>query len=142
MTASFRTRTWEQPDWQALSPAAQLYAMTAKAVNTRSRATLERVAALTGWPESFITAAEAEVRDSNFASLLSFRRSPLPRRLREAVYARDGRVCAFCEATTNLQIDHRHPVALGGSDEMTNLQVLCQPCNTRKGARIGVVQGG
>ena len=30
-------------------------------------------------------------------------------------------------------IDHRNPVARGGSHETSNLQLLCRPCNNRKG---------
>ena len=34
-----------------------------------------------------------------------------------------------------LQIDHKVPIALGGTDESSNLQVACQDCNSRKGSR-------
>lgn len=43
--------------------------------------------------------------------------------------------CAICPATERLTIDHIVPVAHGGSNDETNLQVLCSPCNSRKGAR-------
>jgi 5-methylcytosine-specific restriction endonuclease McrA len=105
------------------------------------KVTPEKVEALTGWCRDFINRCAAEVRESPYSYLLGTKRRPLPKKVREAVYARDGRVCAFCGSTSRMQIDHRHPVALGGTDDMTNLQVLCQPCNLRKGARLGVVQG-
>lgn len=60
----------------------------------------------------------------------------LPKAVREAVYARDGRVCAECGATENLSIDHIVAVARGGSDALDNLRVLCRPCNSRKGTRL------
>lgn len=60
----------------------------------------------------------------------------LPKSLREAVYARDGRVCAECGATEDLSIDHIMPEALGGADDLDNLRVLCRPCNSRKGKRL------
>lgn len=34
-----------------------------------------------------------------------------------------------------LQVDHIHPRHLGGSDEIDNLQFLCQFCNASKGTR-------
>lgn len=34
-----------------------------------------------------------------------------------------------------LTIDHIKPVSLGGSDDFENLQILCRPCNTKKGAK-------
>lgn len=33
-------------------------------------------------------------------------------------------------------IDHLQPVALGGKDEATNLQTLCQPCHWARSARL------
>lgn len=55
---------------------------------------------------------------------------------RGAIYARDGFACLHCGARDNLTLDHIHPWSLGGSDEPGNLQTLCRPCNSRKGARV------
>ena len=43
--------------------------------------------------------------------------------------------CAHCRTTENLTVDHILAVSRGGSDELDNLQFLCQPCNSRKGDR-------
>jgi hypothetical protein len=43
--------------------------------------------------------------------------------------------CAKCGTAERLQVDHIVPVAKGGRDEMANLQILCQPCNVRKGTK-------
>lgn len=55
--------------------------------------------------------------------------------VRAAVFARDGKVCRDCGSVEDITIDHVRPVARGGNDELTNLQVLCRACNSRKGAR-------
>lgn len=36
-----------------------------------------------------------------------------------------------------LSIDHIHPKSFGGSSEQHNLRILCTPCNTKKGSKIG-----
>ena len=44
--------------------------------------------------------------------------------------------CVFCKSKDNLSIDHIIPVSKGGSDDKSNLQVLCRSCNSIKGNRI------
>ena len=49
--------------------------------------------------------------------------------------AQKGR-CAYCgrlHRIRYLEIDHKHPFSRGGGDEIDNLQLLCSPCNMRKG---------
>lgn len=55
-------------------------------------------------------------------------------RVREFIYDRDGRRCLLCGATEPLEVDHRIPLARGGTNDLENLQTLCAPCNRRKGA--------
>jgi hypothetical protein len=60
----------------------------------------------------------------------------------KAVVARDQGACADCginitfrlEATQH--IDHIVPLARGGTNNLSNLQLLCEPCNLKKGAQI------
>jgi hypothetical protein len=65
-------------------------------------------------------------------------RRPIPEGLRLAVYDRDGWTCLHCGASEPLSLDHIHPYSMGGPDTIDNLQTLCRPCNSRKGARLDV----
>lgn len=59
--------------------------------------------------------------------------------VRAAVIERDGYLCRLCWGEVepdDIHIDHIHPVSLGGSDDLDNLQVAHSRCNLRKGARI------
>lgn len=46
-------------------------------------------------------------------------------------------VCAKpgCEVCSDLTIDHKKPLSRGGSDAVENLQFMCRPHNSQKGAR-------
>jgi HNH endonuclease len=56
--------------------------------------------------------------------------------LRERIYRRDGYRCLSCGSREDLTLDHIHPKSLGGADTESNLQTLCRPCNSSKGARV------
>lgn len=62
-------------------------------------------------------------------------REPIPPELSLAVLERDNYRCRRCSAVEDLTIDHVHPLSQGGATELWNLQVLCRPCNARKGVR-------
>lgn len=55
---------------------------------------------------------------------------------RARVLARDGLRCRRCSSTERLHIDHVKPVALGGSNDIDNLQTLCEGCNCSKRDRL------
>ena len=61
------------------------------------------------------------------------KRKPIPKSVREAVFKRDNYCCVKCGSTKNLEVDHKVSLANGGTNEMANLQTLCQDCNRRKG---------
>ena len=58
------------------------------------------------------------------------------RRLREAVFARDGRACWRCGAYADT-IDHVVAVVLGGGHDLGNLRPACGHCNSSVGAALG-----
>lgn len=66
----------------------------------------------------------------------TFMRKKLNERVTLSVFRRDDFTCQQCGSSSDLTIDHIHPVALGGSNEIENLQTLCKSCNSRKGARL------
>ena len=62
-------------------------------------------------------------------------RQHIPRKLRHQVFQRDGYRCRECGATnkqTRLHVDHIKPVAKGGTNDLNNLQTLCEECNKAK----------
>lgn len=52
---------------------------------------------------------------------------------------RDGGSCERCGHTPKegrrLHIDHIKPLSRGGTNKLSNLQLLCQPCNNRKATK-------
>jgi 5-methylcytosine-specific restriction endonuclease McrA len=63
-------------------------------------------------------------------------RGAIPEDLKQLVWTRDQGRCRQCGSNVELQFDHIIPVALGGATTAENLQVLCGPCNRRKGASV------
>jgi hypothetical protein len=59
---------------------------------------------------------------------------------RVQVLVRDGYTCQMCGVSRNdgaiLEIDHIHPVSKGGTNDLSNLQVLCRDCNAGKGNQM------
>lgn len=74
-------------------------------------------------------------------------RCPLrrPRRHRTAAaqHARANQLartpyCEQCGTTRDLTVDHRTPLARGGTDHPANLATLCRSCNSSKGTTPAV----
>ena len=63
-------------------------------------------------------------------------RVTFPRELKERLHEKQQRRCMYCGVqggTSKFQIDHMEPVVRGGSNEESNLQLLCGSCNLHKG---------
>lgn len=56
----------------------------------------------------------------------------LRKKLSPLVFSRDENICKMCGSTERLEIDHIIPLSRGGSNELTNLQILCRHCNSVK----------
>jgi hypothetical protein len=81
--------------------------------------------------------ASAEgARPASIAGARGAKPSGIARAVRREVHDRDGRQCTYvaedgrrCEARCFLELDHAVAKALGGSDDATNLRVLCRAHN-------------
>lgn len=66
-------------------------------------------------------------------------RTPLRNGLRFEVLQRDNFTCRYCgrkAPEVKLHIDHVHPVAEGGTNDIDNLVTACQECNSGKRAKV------
>jgi len=52
------------------------------------------------------------------------------------VWRRDEGKCVYCNSNHKLEYDHIIPVSKGGSNTSRNIQLLCEPCNRSKSAKI------
>ena len=63
------------------------------------------------------------------------KRKGISKKLRLLILERDGYRCCLCGRTakeTKLEVDHKIPVAKGGTDSLNNLWTLCVDCNRGK----------
>lgn len=66
------------------------------------------------------------------------KRKPVSKKARFEVFKRDSFTCQYCGQSAPdviLQVDHIHPVAKGGGNDLLNLITSCDTCNNGKGAR-------
>ena len=64
------------------------------------------------------------------------KRRSYPTRTKQLLFERQRRRCVICgkaKTIKNFQVDHIVPVVRGGPDQVSNFQLLCPPCNQRKG---------
>jgi 5-methylcytosine-specific restriction endonuclease McrA len=63
-------------------------------------------------------------------------REAIPERVRHEVWRRDQGRFVECGSRERLEYDHIIAVANGGSNTARNIELRCETCNRRKGARI------
>jgi hypothetical protein len=74
-----------------------------------------------------------------FAAAKRNSRAPIPTALRYKVLQGGRSICVECGRSPDntrgliVHVDHKIPVSQGGSNDITNLQVLCKDCNLGKG---------
>jgi hypothetical protein len=51
---------------------------------------------------------------------------------KKIVFTRDGGKCQCCGSFQNLEYDHITPFSCGGGNGVSNIQLLCMPCNRSK----------
>jgi hypothetical protein len=78
----------------------------------------------------------AEREAAETAKLEEYRKRQISRQIRTAVFERDAYRCQHCGGHKDLTVDHIFPEVAGGTLDPDNLQTLCRPCNSRKGASL------
>ena len=82
-----------------------------------------------------ITISLQEIERHNSVSYRYGKREQISKGLSVRVFQKDNFKCVYCgqgPEDSVLQVDHIHPVALGGRNELENLQTLCIDCNAGK----------
>ncbi|MEV3965149.1 HNH endonuclease signature motif containing protein [Nocardia sp. NPDC050193] len=99
---------------------------------------------------TFISELDAEMcsMDPEVAKLFArpgrLKRRTIPKWVQRAVFFRDQGHCTYCKrdltglmhAMSVENYDHMVPLAEGGLNDVTNLQLLCSECNSKKSADI------
>ena len=68
--------------------------------------------------------------------MFRYERVYIGRRTKSEIYEKQKGRCNYCGRKLDinyLHIDHKSPVSRDGGDNPGNLQLLCPPCNSRKG---------
>jgi len=77
-----------------------------------------------------------EAARSSWNEFSNKKRETISLKVRFEIFRRDDFSCQICGATAHesrLEVDHKHPVSRGGTNDPENLWTLCFPCNRGKG---------
>ena len=61
----------------------------------------------------------------------------ISQKVKDEVWNRDNGKCVECGSNEDLEFDHIIPHSKGGANTYRNIQLLCEPCNRSKSAKIG-----
>lgn len=86
--------------------------------------------------EFFSTPEQIAEFAANRPARIGFRKAEISPSLRKRVLERDAYRCQICGDYHELHIDHVYPESKGGATSIENLQVLCGPCNIKKGSTV------
>ncbi len=84
-----------------------------------------------------------EIMWDNYRDEISYKgisytkRQTISQAIKDKVWNRDGGKCVQCGSNEKLEFDHIIPHSKGGANTYRNLQLLCEPCNRSKSAKIG-----
>jgi 5-methylcytosine-specific restriction endonuclease McrA len=66
-----------------------------------------------------------------------YERKRIGKKEREDLFARQKSKCMYCgfrsKEISRFEVDHKIPIAKNGRNRFSNYQLLCGPCNKRKG---------
>ncbi len=102
---------------------------------TASGDSLARRIAVTNYAAEVAMSGKQRYAKGQPATYTALRREAIPHYVKAAVYSRDAGVCQHCGGMYDLEYDHVIPLSKGGSNGANNIQLLCRPCNLRKGNR-------
>lgn len=91
---------------------------------------------------SYVLDTAPSFSPDSFTVTGKLRRSHVPQWAKNATFHRDKGRCVFCKADltkiysvgTKVHFDHIVPLAYGGMNCVSNLQLCCEVCNLKKGA--------
>ena len=81
----------------------------------------------------FVSSMSIEV----LKSTKSKRTRTITQNVKDRVWNRDGGRCIECGSNEDLEFDHIIPHSKGGANTYRNIQLLCEPCNRSKSAKLG-----
>lgn len=91
------------------------------------------------------TAKKGSSKNRETSNLKSTHRPHIKITTRRALFKKAQHQCEYIDATTGrcpskfqLQVDHQRPLALGGTNEFSNLRILCQQHNLSEARRWGI----
>jgi HNH endonuclease len=73
-----------------------------------------------------------KIETTNVSKVTAKNSRYIPRKVKETVYKRAGGQCENCGSTHYLEYNHVTPYSKGGTNSLTNINLLCSNCNKRK----------